>query len=68
MYTIIYDWLVSLFGNNLTTYNTEILGVSTSLRDWLCHTGTIAILVILCVCLGSMVVYLFKLFANLWRQ
>lgn len=67
LYTIIYDYLSSLFGTNLTQYSGQVLGVSINLQEWLCHTGTIVVLTLLCVALGGMVVYLFKLFANMWR-
>lgn len=67
LYTIIYDYLGTLFGSNLEQYSTSIMGVTTTLKSWLQHTGTITILVLLCVALGSMVVYLFKLFSNSWR-
>lgn len=67
LYTIIYDYLSNLLGNNLTNFHTTILSVDLTLKEWLCHTGSIVVLVLLCVALGTLVVYLFKLFANIWR-
>ena len=39
LYTIIYDYLGTLFGSNLEQYSTTIMGVSTTLKSWLQHTG-----------------------------
>lgn len=67
MYQIIYDWVASLYGTNLNSYTYTIMGVSTTMSEWLSHTTTIAILILLLVAFGSLVVWLFKLFANAWR-
>ena len=67
MYQIIHDWVATLFGTSLDAYSSEIMGVTITMTEWLCHTITIIILALLLVAFGSMVVYLFKLFANLWK-
>lgn len=51
MYDIIYSYLMENIynGTALSAYGSEVLGVQTSLAEWLGHTTTIALMVIVVV-------------------
>ena len=81
LYNIIRDFLVStifggtlsngnvvadnIIGTNLNTSNFEVL-TDVSLGDWLSTTGTIICLVLLIVCIGLFLRWLFRLTSGLF--
>ena len=64
LYTIIYNWYLTLFGTELDGFSSMVMGSSINLKEWICHTGTIITLVVFAIFLFLCVRYLFKLFAN----
>lgn len=51
MYDIIYDYLMENIynGTGLTVYSSEVMGVQTSMAEWLGHTTTIVLMVVVVV-------------------
>lgn len=69
MYDIIYDWFSTyIWKTNATLPSYSVGGVSLTQNEWLCHTSTIVVLVLLCVVCGMLVVTVFKLFTRLWNR
>lgn len=65
LYDTIYNYFLGLFNStSLAQYESEIMGVSTTLPSWLSHTITIVVLVLLVVFLGLVVRYIFRVFSG----
>lgn len=63
MYQIVYQWFAeNIFTDNSITASWTIGGQTIAFNEWLSHTGTIAVLIALCVACGMAIVWLFKLF------
>lgn len=67
LYDIIYDFFYSnLFTSSaLAQYESEILGVTTNLNEYLSHTATLTILILGIVILLLLVRWCFRVFAGL---
>lgn len=69
IYDYIYDFYYGLFSSNyLSGYQTNILGVDTTLSTWISHTATIISMSLLLALLFYIVKWVFKVFAGLWNR
>ena len=69
LYDLIYDFFIdNLFTSSaLAQYESEILGVSTNLNEYLSHTATITILIVGVVILLALVRWVFRVFSGLLK-
>lgn len=69
LYDIIYDWFYNslLAGNSLTSFSSNVLGQTIDLKTWLCHTGSIIIIVLLAYFLIMATIWLFKFIGGLFK-
>lgn len=65
IYGIIIDWLQNyIFTSDMVSVSFEIGNATLSMRDWLCHTSAITILILGIVVLMLMVKWCFKVGAG----
>lgn len=69
LYQICYDWFYNtlLSGNDLTSFSASVLGQTIDLKTWLCHTGSIIIMVLLTIFLINATILLFKFIGGLFK-
>lgn len=67
MYQLIYQFILEhLFNGSLSSYSTEIFGVSTNMNIWLSHSLTIISMILIFVFLVIFMKWLFRLASGLF--
>ena len=65
LYSIIYDWFYTyVFTSEVPETSWTSGSLSMTMREWLNHTATIVVLVMMCVFLFMVVLWLFKLIGS----
>lgn len=68
LYQVIYDWFSTYVFVGLPLSSFEVGGVTLSLEEWLNHTATIVVLVVMVFLLFGLAVWLFKFIGGLFAR
>lgn len=69
LYDIVYSWFETyIWTTSAALPSYSIGGVTLTQNQWLCHTSTIVVMVLLCVVAGLLIKWIFGLFSRLWGR